>query len=116
MISIVRDLYREFIIFVSHDRQEVTIICKFNSINEQNFNKLRCNVGLDLIMPDIDGGRTFDQIREICPLMPVILSSGYAIDGQAAEIMARGCNGFIQKPFNLLELSQKIRSVIDKKG
>ncbi len=70
---------------------------------------------LDLIMPKIDGGRTFDQIHEIYPLMPVIISSGYAIDGQAAEIIARGGNGFLQKPFNLSELSQKIRSVIDKK-
>ncbi len=71
---------------------------------------------LDLIMPDIDGGRTFDQIREIYPLMPIILSSGYAIDGQAAEIMARGCDGFIQKPFSLAKLSKKIRSVIDRLG
>ena len=70
---------------------------------------------LDLIMPEMDGGRTFDKIRELCPLLPVILSSGYAIEGQAAKIMARGCNGFIQKPFNLSELSKKIRSVIDKK-
>lgn len=70
---------------------------------------------LDLIMPEIDGRQTFDRIHEISPLTPVILSSGYALDGQATEIMARGCNGFIQKPFNLSELSQKIRSVIDKK-
>jgi two-component system cell cycle sensor histidine kinase/response regulator CckA len=70
---------------------------------------------LDLIMPEIDGEQTFDRIREICPLMPVILSSGYTIDGQAAKIMEKGCNGFMQKPFNLSELSQNIRNVIDKK-
>jgi PAS domain S-box-containing protein len=70
---------------------------------------------LDLIMPGIDGGRTFDRIREIYPSMPVMLSSGYAIDGQAEEIMARGCNGFMQKPFSLPELSVKIRNILDKK-
>ena len=70
---------------------------------------------LDLIMPDLDGGRTFDRIREICPSMPVILSSGYALNGQAENIMAKGCNGFIQKPFNLSNIADKIRNILDKK-
>jgi len=69
---------------------------------------------LDLIMPEMDGGQTFDAIREINPTIPVILSSGYAINGQATEIMSRGCNGFIQKPFNISELSKKVRLILDK--
>lgn len=69
---------------------------------------------LDLIMPGMDGNTTFDRIRAITPYMPVILSSGYSINDLATGIMNRGCNGFIQKPFNLSELSQKIRSVLDK--
>jgi len=67
---------------------------------------------LDLIMPEMDGGKTFDRIREIQPKIPVMLSSGYAINGQATEIMQRGCNGFIQKPFTISEISQKIRQVL----
>ena len=69
---------------------------------------------LDMIMPGLDGGKTFDRIREIQPLMPVMLSSGYAISGQADEIMRRGCNGFIQKPFNIFELSQQVRKLLDE--
>jgi len=69
-------------------------------------------VVLDLIMPEMDGGKTFDRIREIQPEIPVMLSSGYAINGQATEIMRRGCNGFIQKPFTISEISQKIRKVL----
>ncbi|MEE4242710.1 MAG: PAS domain S-box protein [Desulfopila sp.] len=68
---------------------------------------------LDLVMPGIDGGATFDQIRHIAPTLPVILSSGYSVNGQAAEILDRGCNGFIQKPFDIKELSQKIRVVLE---
>ena len=68
---------------------------------------------LDLIMPGMDGGETFDQIRQIRPSAPVILSSGYSMNGQAATIMARGCNGFIQKPFTLGALAQKIREVLE---
>ncbi|MGB5424349.1 MAG: PAS domain S-box protein [Desulfobacterales bacterium] len=68
---------------------------------------------IDLIMPGMDGGKTFDRIRDIYPQMPVLLSSGYAVNRQAAEILQRGCNGFIQKPFNLAELSQKIRHIVE---
>jgi len=69
---------------------------------------------LDMIMPGMDGNQTFDRLREMRPDLPVLLSSGYAIDGQAIEIMHKGCNGFIQKPFSISELSQKIRDVLDK--
>ena len=69
---------------------------------------------LDMIMPGMDGGTTFDRIHEIQPDMPVILSSGYSINGQADKIMRRGCSGFIQKPYNISELSQKIGKVLDK--
>jgi two-component system, cell cycle sensor histidine kinase and response regulator CckA len=69
---------------------------------------------LDLIMPGMDGGTTFDRIRGIQPGMPVLLSSGYANNCHADKIMRRGCNGFIQKPYNISELSQKIRKVLDE--
>jgi PAS domain S-box-containing protein len=68
---------------------------------------------LDMIMPEMDGGKTFERIRGLCPDLPVILSIGYALSGQATEIMNKGCNGFIQKPFNLSELSQKVRNILD---
>jgi len=69
---------------------------------------------LDLIMPDIGGGDTYDKLNEINPEIKVLLSSGYCIDGQAREILERGCNGFIQKPFNMKELSMKIREILCK--
>jgi|GEM_PF-1237215 len=69
---------------------------------------------LDLVMPGMDGGMVFNRIRELYPQMAVLLSSGYAIDGQAAEIMQRGCNGFIQKPFSVAALSEKVRHILDE--
>ena len=69
---------------------------------------------LDLIMPDIGGGNTYDKLKEIYPEIKVLLSSGYSINGEATEILERGCNGFIQKPFNMKKLSQKIREILDK--
>ena len=71
---------------------------------------------LDLIMPDMSGGETFDRVKGIAPDLKILLSSGYNIDGEATEILARGCNGFIQKPFNIKELSLKIREILDNRG
>ncbi len=70
---------------------------------------------LDMIMPNMGGGETYDKLKEINPDIKALLSTGYSINGQAAEILKRGCDGFIQKPFNMLELSQKIREVLEKK-
>jgi two-component system cell cycle sensor histidine kinase/response regulator CckA len=69
---------------------------------------------LDMIMPGISGGETFDCLKEINPNIRVLLSSGYSINGQAQEILERGCNGFLQKPFQLEKLSQKIREVLSE--
>ena len=67
---------------------------------------------LDMIMPGIGGGEVYDRLHEIDPNIKVLLSSGYSIDGQAKEILARGCTGFIQKPFNMKDLSQKLREIL----
>ncbi len=68
---------------------------------------------LDMIMPEMGGGEIYEKLREINPDVKVLLSSGYSLDGQATEILERGCNGFIQKPFNIRELSQKIREILE---
>ena len=73
-------------------------------------------VVLDMIMPGMGGGETFDRLKEINQDVKVLLSSGYSVDGMATEILQRGCNQFIQKPFNIKELSQKLREVIDHKA
>jgi two-component system, cell cycle sensor histidine kinase and response regulator CckA len=69
---------------------------------------------LDMVMPDMGGGDTFDRLKEINPHIKVLLSSGYSINGRATEILDRGCNGFIHKPFNMKQLSRKLRDILDK--
>ncbi len=66
---------------------------------------------LDLTMPGMSGASTFDAIREISPAIKVLLASGYSVDGHAQELLRRGCNGFIQKPFDATALCEKIRSL-----
>jgi CheY-like chemotaxis protein len=68
---------------------------------------------LDMIMPGISGAETYERIRGLDRNIKVILSSGYSLNEDAAQIMKRGCNGFIQKPFQPGELSLKIRQILD---
>ena len=68
---------------------------------------------LDMIMPDMSGGETFSRLRAIKPNAKILLSSGYSLDARASAIMKQGCNGFIQKPFNLKKISHKIREILD---
>ncbi|MBN2399761.1 MAG: PAS domain S-box protein [Candidatus Aminicenantes bacterium] len=68
---------------------------------------------LDMIMPLMSGSKVFEGLKGIDPAVRVLLSSGYSINGQAMDILARGCRGFIQKPFTLMELALKIREVLN---
>ena len=68
---------------------------------------------IDMIMPEMNGGELYDRLKEADSNIKVILSSGYSMNDQALEILKKGCNGFIQKPFNMAQISEKIREVID---
>ena len=69
-------------------------------------------VALDMIMPEMSGKETYERLKEIDPDVKVLLVSGYSLNKQVEELMDLGCNGFIQKPFDILQLSQKIREVL----
>lgn len=67
---------------------------------------------LDMIMPDMEGGEVFESLKRMNSQIKVLLSSGYSINGRAREILKRGCVGFLQKPFTLAELSQKVKDAL----
>ncbi len=71
---------------------------------------------LDMIMPDMSGGETFAFLKMINPSVKVILSSGYSLNEQARDIMEQGCRAFIQKPFTIQVLSQKVREVLERES
>jgi two-component system cell cycle sensor histidine kinase/response regulator CckA len=80
-------------------------------VYEKNKEKIDMVI-LDMIMPDMGGGEAYDKMKEIHPQVKVLLSSGYSVEGEASEILARGCDGFIQKPFSATQLSHTIRQVL----
>ena len=68
---------------------------------------------LDMVMPEMGGGDAYEKLKEIDPGVKVLLSSGYSIDSQASKILSRGCDGFIQKPFDINSLSLELRKILD---
>ena len=67
---------------------------------------------LDMRMP-YNGGTAFFQLKKINANVKVLIASGYAKDQQIKEMMEKGCSGFIQKPFSIKSLSQKIKNVLN---
>ena len=67
---------------------------------------------LDMVMPEMDGKDVFRAIKKIDPGVRVILSSGYSIDGLAGQLISEGIQGFVQKPFSIVEFCNTVSKVI----
>ena len=78
-------------------------------LNNQNEVDL---VILDMKMP-YNGGTAFSQLKKINTDVKVLIASGYAKDQQIKEMIEHGCSGFIQKPFSINALSQKIMNILN---
>ena len=70
---------------------------------------------LDVVMTGMGGEETFEAIRAVKQDMPVLICSGSRMDLQASQILKRGCDGYIQKPFELNVLSRSIREILKKR-
>ena len=81
-------------------------------IFEQNKGRIDLVI-LDMIMPDLGGRETFEALAKSEPSVKVLLSSGYSLGSQAKAIMDMGCRGFIQKPFSMVDLSEKVRQILE---
>ena len=67
---------------------------------------------LDLTMPHMDGEETFYKLREIEENVCVILSSGYSEEQIMNRFAGKGLAGFIQKPYQLPKLEERLRVVL----
>ena len=69
---------------------------------------------LDMMMPEMGGAETFQQIRRIRPDMKVLISSGYSADGERSDLLREGASGFLQKPFDTSDIAAAVREVLDQ--
>ena len=69
---------------------------------------------LDLTMPGMDGEETFRALRRISPTVPVVMSSGFTEQEITARVAGQGLAGFLQKPYSLATLQEKIHQAIGR--
>jgi CheY-like chemotaxis protein len=67
---------------------------------------------IDLIMPEMSGGELFDRLKEIDPHIKVLFTTGCNSNDEVKDILRRGCNGFIRKPFGIERLSCKLKEIM----
>jgi len=67
---------------------------------------------LDIKLPDMSGSQVYPLIMEERPGLKVVVCSGYALDGPAQEILNAGAVDFIQKPFSIETIKEKLEKVL----
>jgi len=67
---------------------------------------------LDLTMPYMDGEETFRAMQCLHPDVTVILCSGYNEQDATRRFAGKGLAGFIQKPYNMAALREKLTEVL----
>jgi PAS domain S-box-containing protein len=70
-------------------------------------------VVLDMNMPTMSGNETFMKLKEIKPDLRIVISTGYSNASLGPIPLLKHVDGFIQKPYQMEELSKVLREVFD---
>jgi two-component system cell cycle sensor histidine kinase/response regulator CckA len=71
---------------------------------------------LDLLMPGLSGEELFNRIRAIDSMVPVLIVSGFSSEHVVQRLLDDGASDFIQKPFSIEILSEKVRGCLELAG
>ena len=65
----------------------------------------------DMLMPGMNGFEIYHKLKKIQPKVKIILTSGYIWDQTKERSASIGFDSFIQKPFSMKQLSEKIENI-----
>jgi len=68
---------------------------------------------IDIYLPDMRGDVIYKLLMKARNNLKVIICSAYAFDDPAQKILNAGAQAFIQKPFRLATLSEKVKNVLE---
>lgn len=75
---------------------------------------------LDINLPDIDGYEVARRVRSSAKLKlvntPIIAVTANALRGDAQKAIEAGCDVYISKPINIVELVEKVEALICNKS
>jgi CheY-like chemotaxis protein len=69
---------------------------------------------MDLGMPGMGGHKCLQELQQLNPQVKVIIASGYSINDQVKKSMEAGAKGFVGKPYQLSDLLNTAREVLDE--
>ncbi len=93
-------------IFTEHDPEKA-----FSMIRDQQFDLLIS----DYRMPKMNGLELIEKVREIDPVIAILMISAYGSIETAVKIIQAGASDYLTKPIDLNELLMLIDKCIDKK-
>ncbi len=67
----------------------------------------------DVIMPGLSGKMLAEWLGQVNPAIKVLFISGYINNNAVRDAMSKPGTFFLQKPFNPLDLTQKVRAAIE---
>ena len=68
---------------------------------------------LDLVMPGMGGKQCIEALLKMDPGVKVVIASGYTVNGHAKEALDAGARGFIRKPYELRQMLNEVRRVLE---
>lgn len=67
---------------------------------------------LDLVMPEMDGTTTFQELRKIDPDVKVLICSSYVSNSAVNSLVQSGVQGVLHKPFTYLDLATAFHNIL----
>ncbi|MFC1476383.1 two-component regulator propeller domain-containing protein [Fibrobacterota bacterium] len=109
----IRDMFEHMLIELGY----TTVTCvngeEAAEYYKKNFKEIDLVI-LDVMMPELNGYDCYVKLKKVNPDIKVIICSGYSVDGGVSKIIEKGALGFIQKPFEINELSYAVYEAMDK--
>ena len=68
---------------------------------------------LDLMMPEMGGKQCLEELLSLNPSVRVIIASGYSASGPTKEALEAGAKGFVNKPYDMRQVREVVRQVLD---
>ena len=71
---------------------------------------------VDMIMPRMGGRECYRALKALDPDVRVVLSTGYGFNVAAQEMLDEGMLGFIQKPYQMDQMSSVVADALRSRG
>ena len=115
-ILVVEDIEINFrLIEAIFSRTNVNLIKAVDGIEAVDIFKANNNIDLvlmDIKLPGISGYEVTKLLKDIRKDVPIIAQTAYSMDGDEEKALEAGCDEYISKPINKIELMEKVNRLL----